>query len=271
MVPLPYRVDRRQRVTADTYSLEVAPADAVSVVGFKPGQFCMLYAFGVGEVPISISGDPAVKDSLEFTVRSVGAVTEAICRLQAGATLGVRGPFGRGWPLADARGKDVLIIAGGLGLAPLRPAVYHLLRFRNQYDRLALLYGARTPADLLYQRHLSEWRHRSDMQFEATVDTGTADWWGHVGLVTRYIAQLRFNPSNSLAMVCGPEIMMRFSTNELMRMGIPTHMIFVSLERNMQCGTGACGHCQYGPFFVCKDGPVLPYNRIRGWLELREI
>jgi NAD(P)H-flavin reductase len=173
--------------------------------------------------------------------------------------------------LADARGKDVVIVAGGLGLAPLRPAIYHLLRYRSQYDRLALLYGARTPSDLLYRRRLNEWRKHPDMQFEATVDSSAGDWWGHVGLVTRYIAQLRFNPSNSLAMVCGPEIMMRFTAAELIRLGIPAHMVFVSLERNMQCGTGACGHCQFGPIFVCRDGPVLPYNRIRRWLDVREI
>jgi NAD(P)H-flavin reductase len=205
------------------------------------------------------------------TIRSVGAVTTMLCRMKRRDLVGVRGPFGTHWPVEEAEGKDVVLVAGGLGLVPLRPALYALLAKRQSYGSIALLYGSRTPQDVLYARDLARWQKRLDLQLEVTVDAAGPDWRGHVGLVTKLISRLRFDPQRSVAMVCGPEIMMRFTLWELMKCGLEPAHIFLSMERNMKCGVGLCGHCQFGPFFVCKDGPVFPYERIKDWFEKREI
>jgi len=271
MVPEPYVVQRVRRETADTFTLTLAPAGVRAAPPFAPGQFNMLYAFGVGEVPISISGDPARLETLVHTVRAVGAVTRALCRLKKGEVLGVRGPFGTPWPVDKAPGNDVAIIAGGLGLAPLRPAIYRLLSRRAEVGNLELLYGARTPQDLLYRRELERWRGRFDFRVHVTVDAARKDWRGNVGVVTTIIPRLRFDPGHTLALVCGPEIMMRFTLQDLLKAGVPPENIYLSMERNMKCGLGLCGHCQWGPFFICKDGPVFPLSRIQEWLARREI
>jgi NAD(P)H-flavin reductase len=271
MVPLWYQVQRVQRETHDVATLEMVPADGSAPLVFAPGQFNMLYVFGVGEVPISISGDPARPGKLVHTIRSVGAVTRALCRLKRGDSLGMRGPFGTSWPVERGLQKDVVLIAGGLGMVPLRPALYALLARRSAYRNIALLYGARTPQEVVYQREINRWQQRPDLQVEVTVDAAGPDWRGHVGLVTKLIARLRFDPRETLALVCGPEIMMRFTVWELMHQGVAAESMFLSLERNMKCGVGLCGHCQYGPFFVCKDGPVMSFQRLRDWFEKREI
>ncbi|MDD2900959.1 MAG: FAD/NAD(P)-binding protein [Syntrophales bacterium] len=271
MLPTPYQVLKRVRETKDTFTLTLAPVKGGQGFPFAPGQFNMLYIFGVGEVPISISGDPDRPEKLVHTVRAVGAVSRAICGLKKGDTLGVRGPYGVPWPVKAAPGYDVLVIAGGLGLAPVRPAVYHLLARRPEYGNLELIYGARTPEDLVYRRELSLWRGRFDFRVHVTVDAARNGWRGNVGVVPNLIARARFDPEQTMALVCGPGVMMRFTVQELVNRGLKMENIYVSLERNMKCGLGLCGHCQLGPFFVCKDGPVFPYDRVRDWFLMREV
>ena len=270
MVPRPYRIRRVHRETHDTFTFELAPAVRGEGCSFAPGQFNMLYVFGMGEVPVSISGDPAGSPSLHHTTRAVGTVTQAMQALKRGDTLGVRGPFGSSWPVEEAAGRDVIIVAGGIGLAPLRPALYHLLAQRKKYRRISLLYGARTPQDILYPRELALWRGRFDAQVEVTVDRTGSEWQGSVGVVTRLIERAPFDAGSAIAMLCGPEVMIRFCASSLERRGLAASGMFVSLERNMKCAVGLCGHCQLGPFFVCRDGPVFNYDRIQPWFGIRE-
>ena len=271
LVPVLYRVERVKKEVRDVFTLEMVPGDGSAMPRFSPGQFSMLYAFGTGEVPISISGDPARPEKLVHTVRAVGPVTRALCRLEPGDTAGVRGPFGNCWPVEKAAGRDVVLVTGGLGLVALRAAIYHLLARRQSYGDIALLYGARTPRDVLFGRELARWQGQQYLQVELTVDTAGPDWTGHVGLVTKLIPRLRIDPRRAVAMVCGPEIMMRFTMWELMRQGLEPQNIYLSMERNMKCGVGLCGHCQFGPFFVCKEGPVFSFETIKDWLERREV
>ena len=271
MLPRPYSVRRLYKETRDTFTLELAPTDGAGVPPFAAGQCNMLYAFGMGEIPISISGDPTQSQPLVHTVRTVGTVTRAICTLQRGAVLGVRGPFGSAWPVAAAVGKDIVLVAGGLGLAPLRPALYHVLAQREQYGKVVLLYGTRTPEDLLYRRQLARWRARLDLEVLVTVDRAPSTWRGSVGVVTKLIARVAFEPSETVAMLCGPEVMMRFTMLALQQRGVSPDHIFVSMERNMKCAIGLCGHCQFGPTFLCKEGPVLCYERIQQWFGKREV
>jgi len=257
----------RRRETADTVTLRV---DA-GRFGFRPGQFNMLYAFGVGEVAISISGDPGRPEGLVHTVRSVGMVSDALCRLRPGDWIGVRGPFGSGWPVDLAGGRDVLVVAGGVGMAPLRPAVHALARRRREVGRVSLLLGARTPAQVLYAPELRRLGARAGIDVQVTVDAATTDWEGHVGVVPTLLGRAAFEPARTLAMVCGPEAMMRFTVAELRRLGVAEESIWVSLERNMHCGVGLCGHCQLGPVLVCRDGPVLRLDAVSALLGVREV
>jgi NAD(P)H-flavin reductase len=270
MLPRPYRVERVHRELRDTWTLTLTPADA-QMPPFAPGQFNMLYAFGIGEIPLSISGDPARTGTLVHTIRAVGAVSQALCALKPQAAVGVRGPFGSAWPLGACEGRDVLVIAGGIGLAPLRPIVYQLLAGRERYGRVALLYGSRTPSDLLYRSELERWRARGRLDVLVTVDRGTPEWSGSVGVVTKLIDRATFDAANAVALVCGPEIMMRFTAAGVLKCGVTADRVFVSLERNMQCAVALCGHCQYGPVLVCRDGPVFRYDRLAGLLSYREI
>ncbi|HZP19308.1 MAG TPA: FAD/NAD(P)-binding protein [Bauldia sp.] len=268
MRPVFGRIAENRREGADIWTLALEPEGGFV---FAPGQFNMLYAFGVGEAAISISGDPAEPARLVHTIRSVGAVSEALTRLEAGDRVGIRGPYGRGWPVEAASGQDVVIIAGGLGLAPLRPAIYSVLGNRSSFGRVAILYGTRSPADILFESELRDWRTRLDVEVEVTVDHAAADWHGNVGVATTLIPRIAFDPAKSLAMVCGPEIMMRFAVAGLKEAGMPDTAIYLSMERNMKCAVGHCGHCQFGGAFVCKDGPVFGYDRLRQILALREI
>jgi len=268
--PQPYFVQRVKRETQDTYTLELRPTEG-EAMHFLPGQFNMLYVFGVGEVPISISGDPLNRRTLVHTVRDVGAVTKAICKMKPGDMLGVRGPFGAGWPVELALGCDVVVVAGGVGLAPVRPIIYHILANREKYGDVVLLYGARTPGDMLYEKELEHWRGRFDLEVAATVDSADAGWHGHVGVVTKLIPRAGFDADEAIAMVCGPEVMMRFTIRELQGRGLTDEQIYVSMERNMKCAIGFCGHCQYGPHFICKDGPVFRYDQISGLFGKREV
>lgn len=271
MVPVPYRVRRVRRETADTFTFEYEALDGRRFP-FAPGQFNMLYLFGVGEVPISISGDPAHPELLVHTIRAVGTVTKPLCQAKPGDIIGVRGPFGSSWPVREAAGNDIVIVAGGVGLAPLRPAIYYILNHRGEYGRVVLLYGARTPGDMLYKKELAEWRGRFDLQVEVTVDAARPDeWQGNVGVVTTLIPRAHFDPHHVTALVCGPEIMMRFTILELQKRGLRDDQIYISMERNMKCAIALCGHCQYGPHFVCKDGPVFRFDRVKEIFGRREI
>jgi NAD(P)H-flavin reductase len=270
MVPRPYHVLGVRPETRDTSTLTLEPVRDASAA-FEPGQFNMVYVFGVGEVPISISGDPGHPNPLVHTVRAVGAVTSAVCKAKRGDVLGVRGPFGSHWPVEEAVGKDVVILAGGIGLAPLRPALLAILAHRERYGRVVLLYGARASQELLYARQLNQWRGRFDLDVEVTVDTATRDWRGNVGVVTTLIPRAPFDPEEVVALVCGPEVMMRFTLSGLQDRGVPPESIYISMERNMKCAVGFCGHCQYGPTFICKDGPVFRYDRVASLLKVREV
>jgi NAD(P)H-flavin reductase len=231
----------------------------------------MVSAFGVGEVPISTSGDPDGSGPLTHTVRAVGAVTEAICALEAGDVVGVRGPFGNEWPLDEAAGGDLVVVAGGIGLAPLRPAIRHALGHRDRYGAVSVLVGARTPSDLLFVRELEDWRARLDVEVDVTVDAAPAGWRGRVGLVTTLIPGAVFDPESATALVCGPEVMMTFVVRALVERGLPVERIWLSMERNMRCGVGHCGHCQLGPKLICRDGPVFRADEMMSLMEVREL
>ncbi len=268
LVPRVAHVRRRRREGPDVWTLEIEDGAGR---GFAPGQFNMLTVFGVGEVPISLSGDPADGNRIVHTVRAVGPVTRALARLRPGDAIGLRGPFGTGWPMPTLAGRDVVIVAGGLGLAPLRPAVLQMLSERGNYGRASLVYGARSPDQILFRRDLDRWAGRGRMDVEVTVDHAPADWRGHVGVVTTLIPRAVSDPENTVALVCGPEIMMRFAAAALTDAGVSDTAIHLSMERNMKCAVGLCGHCQFGPDFLCRDGPVFRFDRIARRLAVREI
>ncbi len=271
-MPIQYRVEKVHRETRDTLTLQMRPANGGSIGPFRPGQFNMLFAFGVGEIPISISGDPAAPSGeLIHTTRMVGAVSRAIGSVRPGDILGVRGPYGNHWPIEEAAGQDVVIVAGGIGLAPLRPAIYQVLAHREKYGRVVILYGARNPDELLFTAELEKWRSRLDVEVGVTVDVGTGNWRGNVGVVTTMIPRANFDPKAATAFVCGPEVMFRFTALALINRGMERDQIYTSLERNMKCALGMCGHCQIGSAFVCKDGPVFRYDRVQEWLAIGEI
>ncbi|MDA2978814.1 MAG: FAD/NAD(P)-binding protein [Actinomycetota bacterium] len=271
MMLRPFTVKSKLAETSDTVTLGFAAADEGPATRFEPGQFMMVYVFGVGEVPLSISGDPSEPEVLVHTVRDVGAVTGAICSLRIGDSVGIRGPYGTSWPVEPTPGRDVVLVAGGIGLAPLRPALYHLLANRSRYDSVSVVYGSRTSADLLYREELAGWRSRPDVDFNITVDRDSPDWVGDVGMVTPLLDRLRFIPSNTTAIVCGPEIMMRVVAKDLIERDVHPDDIYVSLERNFKCGIGFCGHCQIGPKFACKDGPVAVYSSVADLLGQEEL
>jgi NAD(P)H-flavin reductase len=271
MLPRLYRIQHVHQEIPRTFTLELVPEDGDVIPPFHLGQFNMLSVFGMGEIPLSISGDPARPHLLVHTIRAVGSVSRALQRLKKGEVLGVRGPFGSHWPLEQATGKDLIIAAGGLGLAPLRSVMYQVLAQRARYGKVIVLYGTRTPADILYRRELEHWRGRLDLEVSVTVDRAPDDWRGSVGVVTRLIARASFDPTRTVAFVCGPEIMMRFTASSLIACGVAEDQMYLSLERNMKCALGFCGHCQYREYFVCRDGPIFPYRGIRELLREEEI
>lgn len=265
LAPRSFRVVDRVQETADTWTLTLDPA-AGGPPTIAPGQFVMVYAFGVGEVPISVSRTPAGDVGLALTVRNVGAVSAAICRSEPGEILGIRGPFGNTWPVAEWNG-DVVVVAGGIGLAPLRPVVHAALA--REGSGVVVLYGARTPGDLLYTNEVDRWR--SHAHVDVTVDAAGGDWRGRVGVVPKLVGTAPIRGDRSAAFVCGPEIMMGFAADALLARGIPAERIHVSLERHMDCGVGLCGHCQLGPTLICRDGPVYRWPDVEPLLEVRRL
>ena len=270
MLPVAYLVADKRQELGDTWTLELEPANGAGVGPFTPGQFSMLYAFGAGEVPISVSGGGGEGERLGHTVRAVGAATRSICAAEPGEQLGVRGPFGNTWPLAEAEGGDVVVVTGGIGLAPLRLAVKQLIANRDSYREVSLLYGARTPEEMLYPGELQGWRE-AGISVATSVDSAPSGWEGRVGLVTTLIPEAGFEGERTTALVCGPEVMMRFVSAALRDRGVAPERIHLSLERNMKCAVGHCGHCQLAHKFVCKDGPVFPLGRIETLLGVREL
>jgi NAD(P)H-flavin reductase len=269
MVPARYRVVERVQELADTATLVLEPVDC-SLPPMRPGQFLMLWAFGVGEVPISLAGLPDGDGRVRHTIRAVGAVTRALVAAEPGEVLGARGPFGTPWDLTAARGRDVLVVAGGIGLAPLRPVVTEVLAERDRYGHVSLLVGTRTPDLLLYADELHEWRARFDLDVLVTVDAAPPTWQGEVGVVTGLLPRAGVDPARTTAFLCGPEIMMRLTARALLASGVTPDAVQVSLERNMACAIAQCGHCQIGPVFVCREGPVFTWDRAAPLLEVRD-
>ena len=251
--PEPWMIQRFRKETHDTFTLELSSSKGNQPFLFKPGQFNMLYMYGVGEVPISISGDPLEPGKIVHTVRAYGSVTGRMLTLRKGDVIGIRGPFGNHWPIEDLTGQDLLLVAGGIGIAPLRPVLYHVLSEREQYGNVTFLYGERTPEDLIFKSQVEQWRGRFDLEIDVTVDRASEEWHGNVGVVTGLISRLSMDPERTSAMLCGPEIMMYYAIQELENKGIPDDRVYISMERNMKCGIGSCGHCQVGPTFMFRE------------------
>ncbi|MDI3465849.1 MAG: Sulfhydrogenase subunit gamma [Nitrospira sp.] len=256
----------REAEDINTYRLRFVDEQARRQFRFKAGQFNMVYLFGVGEVAISIVSDPDEPALLDHTIRAVGRITKAIADLRTGDVLGIRGPFGQGWPLEEARGRNMVIVTGGLGCAPVVGAIEYILRRRTQYGSVTILHGVKTPQDLLYRERFDAWRRFPDTEVLLTSDQPDKSWSYHIGVVTELFELVSIDPPKSIVLMCGPEIMMRLGVPILIRRGIPATAIYVSLERHMECGIGLCGHCQMGPYFLCKDGPVMRYDRVAQWL-----
>ncbi len=271
MTPRPHRVVSRRRETADTWTIALEPLAGQELPLFAPGQFGMLYAFGAGEIPISVSGTATRRDPLRCTIRAVGGVSGVLSAAEPGDLVGLRGPFGTTWPLTEAIAGDVVIVAGGLGLAPLRPAIHHLLAHRDEYERVVICYGCRSAAEMLYATEFEEWRHRYDLDIDVIVDVGDPDWHGKVGVVTKLVELAAFDPENTIAMACGPEVMLRFAALTLQARAVPSDRLYISMERNMHCAIAQCGHCQFGPRFICREGPVQRYDEVAQWLKVPEL
>ncbi len=271
MAPVPYRVRDRVVESHDSATLCLEPLGK-ALPAPLPGEFMMLYAFGVGEAAISVSGDPTVTDgSITHTIRAVGAVSRALHDAQPGSFVGVRGPFGTSWGLDEAAGRDLVIVAGGVGLCPLRPLVLGALARRSRYGRVTLIAGARSRSDFVYTDELEKWADDPRIELHVTVDVPVRGWHGEVGLVTEPLRRLALDPGRTTAFLCGPEPMMRFAAEALAAKGVALRNIRVSLERNMQCGAGWCGHCQLGPLLVCRDGPVVGYDVAGPLLRVKEL
>jgi NAD(P)H-flavin reductase len=271
MAPVPYRVASRVVENADSVTLRLEPErESVGVAPPAPGQFMMVYAFGVGEIAISVSG-LAVDGVITHTIRAVGAVSAALCAAESGAIVGVRGPFGTSWGLEEAAGRDLIVVAGGVGLAPLRPVVLGVLSQRERYGRVVVVAGARTQREFLFGAELAAWQQHPDLELHQTIDVPIHGWLGETGFVTEPLRRLTLHSGRTTAFLCGPEPMMAHSARALRDKGVAAQNIRVSLERNMQCGVGWCGHCQLGPLLLCRDGAVVGYDVAEPLLEVEEL
>ena len=234
---------------------------------FRSGQFNMVGLPGFGEAPFTFSSPPQADGSFEHTIRAIGRLSKRLMRVEAGQTLHVRGPFGSAWPLEEVKGRDLLVVAGGVGMIPLRPFIQEVFQRREEYGKVVILFGARTPGELIYREEFDTWRRQPNTFLHLTVDDVPPGetWEGHTGVVTGLFSQMEIEPDNAAVLTCGPEIMMRFVARGLLLRRFPASRIHVSLERRMRCGTAHCGHCQLGPKFVCKDGPVFRYEELAGF------
>jgi NAD(P)H-flavin reductase len=271
MTPVPYRVLTRTVENFESATICLEPVEH-RVAPPLPGQFMMLYSFGVGEIAMSVSGVPSgVEGTIAHTIRSVGAVSKALYDADVGTIVGVRGPFGTDWGLESCVDRDLVIVAGGCGLAPLRPVIAHVVEQRPRYGRVVIVAGARTPQHFLFRAEAADWTRNPLLDADLIVDAAESDWAWQVGLVTEPLRRLTLDPRRTTAMICGPEPMMRFSALALMEHGLAANGIRVSLERNMQCGVGWCGHCQLGPLLLCRDGPVVSYDVAAPLLRVKEL
>lgn len=272
-IPIPARIQGvdRENFNTHTYHLQIVDPAIRRRFEWRPGQFNMLYIPGVGEAAISISSDCEQPGVLDHTIRTVGYFTRAMTRLSDGDVVGLRGPFGMGWPLEAVEGRDVVLLGGGIGLAPLRPMIYWLLNHRQRVGRVVLLYGCRTPEDRIYAAQLEQWANDSPVDVLVTVDNATGDWNGPVGVVTNLLRRVKVNAERTVVMVCGPRILNRVAAWNFLQLHVPAEQVYVSLERNMNCGFGRCGHCQYGSRFVCRDGPVFSFADIADIFAKEEI
>jgi len=270
MIPRPMRIESIVDETYNVRTFRLRPANGTEVE-YTPGQFNMLSVFGVGEIPVTASSDPYQGDYLDHTIRAVGSVTNTMFSLKAGNHIFVRGPFGTTWPMAGMKGKDVMVAGGGIGLNPLKSVILAVAKRRSDYGKLYVLHGARTPQDLLFTRDYDDWRRIPNSELHITVDAGDEKWKGNVGVVTTLFDKFSFNPDKTVALLCGPEVMMYFTAKELIKRGLPTDSLYLSMERHMRCGLGFCGHCQTGPFFICKDGPIFKYDSIHRFFGVKQI
>jgi len=268
LAPVPAEIIEVVSETPDTKTFYFKPR--AKLENPRPGQFTEVYIPGVGEAPVSVSGTGPDGVIIQ-TIRSIGTLTEYLFKLGKGDLIGIRGPYGKGWPIEKLEGKDILIIGGGIGLAPLRPVIKAVEKDRSRYGRLSILYGARTPSLLLYKYEFEEYREIPNSELLLTVDHADETWTGNVGVVTKLIPEASVDPENAIALVCGPEIMMRFTVKALEERGFRENQIYISLERRMKCGVGLCGHCQVGPYFVCRHGPVFPYWMIKKYFWVDQI
>ena len=269
--PIPYVISGKRRENENLQTLTLAPAGERTISPIQPGQFTMLYAFGVGEIPISTSSILQSDSTLVHTIQDVGPVSKAINSLSIGDAIGVRGPFGTVWPVEEAKGKDVIIIAGGVGLCPLRPVIESICQERDQFGQINVLYGTRDPNNIIFHQDLISWQSDPTLNFQITVDHAFSQWRGNVGVVTHLMEKASFDPKNTIAFLCGPEVMIRFSVYSCLDAGVSENDIYVSMERNMKCAIGFCGHCQFGPYFVCKDGAVFSYDLVKPYLNVEEL
>jgi len=240
-------------------------------VPFETGQFVELTVPAVGEAPFTPSSDPKIEDSMEITIMDVGRVTSRLHQMKKGALLGVRGPYGNGYPLEDFKGKEILIVGGGVGLAPLRSLILALSNEIDKYKKVVIKYGARSPKDIVYKNEINQWARNKNAEVELTVDAGDSTWKGNVGLITTLLKKdMGINIKESIAIVCGPPIMMKFTTFKLVELGCKDENLHLSMEKNMSCGIGKCGHCRIGPYYACKDGPVFTYDKIKRYHTIWE-
>jgi sulfhydrogenase subunit gamma (sulfur reductase) len=252
-----------------TMRLKFTDSEIQDAYEFKPGQFNMLYLYGVGEIAISIVSDPEDSQIIDHTIRVVGRVTKGMTNLKTGDRIGLRGPYGRGWPMQESKNKDVVVVTGGLGCAPVVSVINYIEQRREKYGRLNIVQGVKHTADLIWKERYDKWRELPDTKVLLATDVGEALWPWHVGPVTSLFDQLDFNPDNVSVMMCGPEGMMRVVCSHMLDKSVSASQLFLSMERNMQCAIGHCGHCQYGDKFICKDGPVFSYDKIRKLFETK--
>ena len=264
-LPMEAEVIERIQESPDMYSLRLSITDPAvqAAYTFEPGQFNMLYLYGVGEIPISIVSDPRDENSIDHTIRAVGRVTNAMSNLNAGDVIGLRGPYGRGWPVLDAEQRDVVVVTGGLGCAPVVSVLNYIARRRERFGKLNIVQGVKHTCDFIWRERYDHWRELPDTRVLLAADDGEPIWPFHIGRVTDLFDQMEFNPDDVIVMLCGPEGMMRIVVKYMLEQGVNGKDIWLSMERNMQCGIGHCGHCQYGGKFICKDGPVFCYDDLK--------
>jgi len=266
----PYRPIRAEitGVISETPTIKTIRIVPEEPIIFETGQFIELTIPGIGEAPFTPSSRPTMKDIMEITIMNVGKVTEKVHELKKGDIVGVRGPFGKGYPMDKFKGKEILVVGGGCGFAPLRSLMYELFNRSGEFKKIFFRGGCKTPQELLYRSELGDWAKRKDLDIKLTVDKGDSEWKENVGVVTTILDGVEMDYENGIAIVCGPPVMMKFSSKKLLDMGFKEENVYLSMEKNMSCGIGKCGHCRIGTYYVCKDGPVFTYDKIKNFSNI---